>query len=329
MKRYFFVLICIFLICNSTIIFCQYAIPEVIIDEGGTPDERQKIEFLLSTVLTTINQEAAGVASIYKIREYFTEYGFTSIKKLVRNEKIYSTFGYQRASLAKLRNSDQFEVRGIRVNVGAYSRDDKKTIEYLVFIISSDFLVMDVNYSLENHQYRKLIDFGEKPSNDQTIDKIVKFLEKYKTAYKNKDILFLEKVLSDNALIIVGFVEMQIVEEKQISENKKYSIEKINRYRRSKKEFINNLKNKVFSRNTWIKIDFSDIQITQHRTIPDLYGVKLFQNFKSQYYSDSGNLFLLFDFKNPDSPIIYVRVWQKNKYPDGNFISLYDFIIES
>ena len=65
----------------------------------------------------------------------------------------------------------------------------------------------------------------------------------------------------------------------------------------------------------------------RHHKIPEIYGVKLKQKWQSDSYSDTGYLFLMIDFINPDKPLIHVRTWQPEKFPDGSVISLGDFEI--
>ena len=60
---------------------------------------------------------------------------------------------------------------------------------------------------------------------------------------------------------------------------------------------------------------------------PRLYGVTLKQRWTSSTYSDTGYVFLLLDFADPDYPLIHVRSWQPERFDDGSIISLQDFEI--
>ena len=53
----------------------------------------------------------------------------------------------------------------------------------------------------------------------------------------------------------------------------------------------------------------------------EIYGIQIRQLYASNSYADEGYLFLVVDLRNPDDPIIHVRVWQPDK--DPNF-GLYD-----
>ena len=58
-----------------------------------------------------------------------------------------------------------------------------------------------------------------------------------------------------------------------------------------------------------------------------LYGVTLKQQWTSSTYTDTGYVFLLLEFVDPDRPLIHVRSWQPQRFDDGSVISLQDFEI--
>lgn len=140
-------------------------------------------------------------------------------------------------------------------------------------------------------------------------------LEKFRTAYCQKDINTIDAMFSEDALIITGkVVGTQPSKDIQV---KSYKVEYT---KQTKEQYIRNLK-KAFLRNKWIDVKFSDIGengeiggcagITRSKVDPTKFGVRLRQTWKSQNYSDEGYLFLLWEF--PDDgrdPIIHVRTWQ-------------------
>ena len=83
----------------------------------------------------------------------------------------------------------------------------------------------------------------------------------------------------------------------------------------------------MFKTNSFIKINFDNIEIIRHPKHEKIYGVTLKQRWNSSNYSDEGYLFLMFDFKNFERPIIRIRSWQPEPFEDGKIVSLGDFYI--
>lgn len=146
---------------------------------------------------------------------------------------------------------------------------------------------------------------------------ILQYVERFRTAYNQKDITTIENMFSDDALIITGKVVMDT--------NKKTdfggpSNAKVQYVKQNKQQYISNLR-RAFLRNKWIDVKFSQIGergesggcagITRSNVDPTKYGVRLHQSWKSSNYSDEGYLFLLWEFpEDGSSPIIHVRTWQ-------------------
>ena len=144
--------------------------------------------------------------------------------------------------------------------------------------------------------------------------KIKAYCERLRTAYNQKDIDFINQIFSDNALIITGTViSVKPMEDRYA--NKLRVVYK----KQNKEQYIANLK-KAFLRNKWIDVKFSDIEengelgacagVTKSDNNPNIFGVRLRQEWRSSNYSDVGYLFLLWDFTDEDKPVIHVRTWQ-------------------
>lgn len=143
---------------------------------------------------------------------------------------------------------------------------------------------------------------------------ILQYVERFRTAYNQKDIQTIEQMFSDDALIITGKVTMSRASEM------KPATQKVEYTKQSKQQYIRNLK-LAFARNKWIDVKFSQIGengeqggcsgITRSNIDPTKYGIRLRQEWKSSNYSDEGYLFLLWEFpKDGGSPVIHVRTWQ-------------------
>lgn len=145
---------------------------------------------------------------------------------------------------------------------------------------------------------------------------ILQYLERFRTAYNQKDINTIDQLFSDDALIITG----KVVNTKGIGDDATLRA-KVEFNRQSKDQYLNNLK-RAFLRNKWINVTFSQIGengeetkgcagITRSNIDPTKYGVRLHQSWRSSTYSDDGYLFLLWEFpEDGKSPVIHVRTWQ-------------------
>lgn len=164
---------------------------------------------------------------------------------------------------------------------------------------------------------------------------ILQYVERFRTAYNQKDLQTIEQMFSDDALIITGKVVMSRPSEMQPAKAK------VEYTKQNKQQYISNLR-RAFARNKWIDVKFTQIGddnqnggcagITRSRVDPTKYGVRLRQEWKSSNYSDEGYLFLLWEFpKDGGSPIIHVRTWQPENVggvkqkPDDNISTLEGF----
>ena len=97
--------------------------------------------------------------------------------------------------------------------------------------------------------------------------------------------------------------------------------------RQTKEQYMKNLK-RCFDSNEYINIRFAD-NIVRKSKSPNIYGIQIKQDYYSSSYGDTGYLFLLIDFKDPEAPLIHVRTWQPDNDPnvkDGR-IGIADFIL--
>jgi hypothetical protein len=143
---------------------------------------------------------------------------------------------------------------------------------------------------------------------------ILKYCDRFRTAYCTKDIKFIEQVFSDDALIITGTVVMSKPSDMGPSQAK------VEYKQQNKQQYISGLK-RAFARNKYIDVKFSEIgeegaegggcgTVTRSANNPNMYGVRLKQEWKSSNYSDTGYIFLLWDFADEQNPVIHVRTWQ-------------------
>lgn len=172
--------------------------------------------------------------------------------------------------------------------------------------------ITDFRFALDAHTAESMERCGSVVEKEKQMI-ILKEVERFRTAYNMKDIETIERMFSDDALIITG----KVIKTRQAdSQNMGFKVEY---NRQTKEQYIANLK-KAFIRNKWIEVKFTQIGdnnqggcagITRSNKNPNMYGVRLHQAWRSSNYSDDGYLFLLWEFPEDGSdPIIHVRTWQ-------------------
>jgi len=309
-------------------------LPAVELREGGSPEIRLRLSGVLTQILEAINKHQDRQGNLNEIRNYCSKNGFESLKDLVVKNHIYAHSSPYRTNLTKLSNSDTYEVRGITVWI-KYANNEINPYRNLIFTIEKE-LVVYVRYDIVEHDYYG--ELGEK--NDTTISiarvkAIRKFLELFRTAYNTKNIDFLEKVFSGNALIIVGRVpQVQVTHSNPGRVSVTSNTDEVELIIRPRDEYLKRLKNVIFKENRWIDVLFdpSSIAILRDNKYPEVYGINLQQRwnstkYNSTEYNDYGYLFLLIDFENESEPIIHVRAWQQGPVEPRNRINKNNFLI--
>ena len=162
---------------------------------------------------------------------------------------------------------------------------------------------------------------------------ILAYCDRFRTAYNTKDLAFIEQVFSDDALIITGKVVTTRKGDMPLSPSISYR-------KYDKQQYLANLR-RVFARNSWIEVKFSQIgehgegdgerAVTRSTENPNIYGVRLRQEWNSSTYSDMGYVFLLWDFTDEEHPVIHVRTWQPeyvggSKIPEDEIFTIDDFV---
>ncbi len=308
--------------------FCAQVSTKVVIT-GGYPTAvlKKNVEKNISQLL---NEIARAYDNKYEEMSlpltYATESATDNINNIWKGARFYCTQTDIRELL--ITTSTGYQVRNIPVSV-------EDEVQEIVVDLDKKGVVTDLYFSLSMNQYQNVME------SNGVIDKtrreiILNFMEQLKTAYMRKDIRFIDDVFSDKALIIVG---------KKVQKTEKDNLKLINSdketfYRPSgngveykkmtKAEYLDGLKG-VFARNKSIQLKFEDIQVERHakKGYESFYGVRLKQDWRSDTYRDYGILFFMIQFRDNESPLIWVRTWQDaiNTSPDQQ-IGFGDFKIK-
>ena len=285
----------------------------VVIDDLKAKDvSKQMIDCLqanLGRVLTEINNaysqhRAPSMVGLpmneYAKRMLVTMWG--SARYYCDDEELYVDEFYP------LRNG--YLLRKIPVILSPNDKEFKENYQEMIVEFDKQGTIVDFRLALPAWQAESMKECGVASVERAYI--MEKFVEQFRTAYCTKDIDFLNKIFSDDALIVTGKVIAT-----RASDIDKGNL-KVVYNRQNKQQYLANLK-RTFIRNKYVDVKFEKYDmssgggcpwLTQSKRNPNFYGVRLRQEWHSSNYSDEGIVFLLWDFTNEDEPVIHVRTWQ-------------------
>ena len=232
-----------------------------------------------------------------------------------------------------LHDGNGYQVRQIPLMIKPENETLDDEYQEAVINFSADGQITRLNFTLSTNVYQNVMKEGTTVTEVGRRQQILSYVEQFRTAYNEKDITFLEKIFSDDALIITGSVtKVTSTDGARITHNK------VNYRKQSKQEYIGRLK-KSFASNSWINVKFDQLKVVKHPSsrYEGFYGVTVHQLYSnSRGYSDDGYLFLLWDFRDKDNVQIHVRTWQPRwmnegkteELPDEEIFTIGDFIIQ-
>lgn len=235
------------------------------------------------------------------VREYFTDEGYDSFKKLIQygNASIIGTPQYRFLDFGPLTLCRS-------ITMQFRFRNNKQFIEDVTFRFNEDNIIESLAFTLSDVSERDILEKG-KWARDSRLT-LMTFLEDYQTAYALGRIDYLERIFSENALIIVG----NKVEKRKVNDGV-IIVESVKYDTLSKVQYMNRLR-RHFNTKEYINLNFTDTDFEKSSNGKEFYGIRVRQEYFSNTYGDVGYLFLLVDLRY-DEPIIHVRAWQNDKLP--------------
>src|SRR6056297_1991434 len=189
--------ILLYIVILSLVINTTMAMKTKVVITGGASEEYEKD---VGEALTDL-VNAFGSQDFELIKKHTTPQSFEDIKSIIEETECYTVNALYERRLIKV-TLGKYEVRDIKVKVNM-----KKTrgnpFQYLVFTLNSQSVVEEVRFAIERHQYQEVLDEGKKLQDFTRRQKILHFIEIFRTAYNRKDLEYLKKVYSEDALIIV------------------------------------------------------------------------------------------------------------------------------
>lgn len=286
--------------------------PVALITENND-EEKNKIE---SARIETLNQIMLDIedgirTKIYgTLATYFTEDGYECFNKLIRygNATIIGQPKYEFIAF-----DDIVICRSITMQFRF--RNNKKFVENVVFRFNEDNQIESLAFALTDVAQHDIMD-NDNWKLDSRLT-LLSFMEDYQTAYALGRIEYLERIFSENALIISGYK----VFNKQSSDGVK--LRGYTHYdTMSKSQYMAKLR-RHFKTKEYINLNFTETDFNQAGGTEDFFGVRVRQEYFSSNYGDVGYLFLLVDLRE-ETPVIHVRAWQDDKIPVEQLFSLKD-----
>lgn len=307
----FFILLIIFLLGSK--IYAQPETSRLIITDGlNNPGVKALIEQNTSLLLTALKKAKIEGENL-DLSNISISSGASKILLSLWETSIMSCPDsiIQRKCLQCLQGG--YQVRDIPITMEDAPKDEQR--QYLVINFTKEGTMDDVFIAV--HGIMDAL-YGNTVQDFVRKQKIIEFVERFRTAYNEKNITYLQTLFSNNAIIITG----KVIKEKQNSDQVltgNLSSERIEYVVQTKERYLERL-NAVFTVNKYISVKFDEIEVTQHPRYPEIYGVTLKQEYCTYKqdnkinYHDIGYVFLMIDFKNEDEPLIHVRTWQPDKF---------------
>jgi hypothetical protein len=266
-------------------------------------------EQVLKKVITAISSH-----NYNSVASLFTSEGLSVYQALLQygNARILKV-----PTLKYYQFNDQVVCRSIPMSFD-FKSNNRVFVEDVVFYFDKETKICNLSFGLD----KKAVDDIAAKGNwsEQVRMQLINFMENYKTAYALKRLDYLEKVFSDDALIITGRVTKVVP-----SPEFRYMNNEIVKYnRQTKAQYLRNLKYS-FNSNEFINLRLTDNNVKQSGKTPNVYGIQIKQDYFSANYGDTGYLFLLIDFTNQKEPQVHVRTWQPERNPDGSIYGIADF----
>jgi hypothetical protein len=278
----------------------------------------KKIESGSLNLLSILNKNsAAAIMSAYGNDKFLAD----KLQRILKYNRIQSTAGMANTEIHKTLTG--WEVRPIRV-LCSYPSLNRQSSEYLIVDFTNAGVLEDVNFGTLESIYSQFVEQGLQSDDWGNRQVIVKFIERYRTAYMTRNMAMLDSLFADEAVIIVGRELKRGVKRDDIQYTKLNESQPDFSYTQyTKKEYLKNQR-KVFQSQNDISLGFSSFKIFRKNDTDGTYGISMKQNYTSTSYADEGHLFLLVDFQQAQ-PQIYVRSWQPREWNDDAMIKLSNF----
>lgn len=310
-----------------SIVAIQAVAVQVRVLPDGRPAEAVavKMETGLTQFLTELNEANAANRAVDLTALRLEEDVTYAIEMLLENYRI--TCPLEVISEVCLDIKGGHQLRNIPLMALSKAEDAPNQPEYQEAVVNftEQGEISSFYFSLNQNLYKRVIQSSVEVTDVRRRQLILDYVERFRTAYNQRDLGFLRDIFSEDALIITGKVIKRSQDGIPLPDKIVYT-------KQNKKEYLDHLA-VIFKQAKYIKVSFDNINVVRHATEPDFYGVTLFQGYATNTYSDQGYVFLLWDFTDEDAPLIHVRTWQPDTFEGqplskDKIVKLEDFILD-
>lgn len=279
--------------------------------EGIAASDRKATKEMAATVERIVKAiEARDYASV---RDCFTPEGYGMFDSLIHYGKARILGKAGRDSYEFYPIGDRTVCRSVPMSF-SFNNGKKQFTEDVTFTFDSAGKVECMAFALTTKARQDIFGMNGSAWNDHIKMTIVSFLENYKTAFALKRLDYIESIFDDDAVIITGHVVKKATLTK--GEHRGMSnTQHVTYTRHTKQQYIERLR-KCFQGNSYINIRFTSSEVGSTAYGPNTFGIQLQQEYVSSTYGDTGYLYLLVDFTDPEAPLITFRCWQPERNPD-------------
>lgn len=208
-----------------------------------------------------------------------------------------------------LTSAEGYVIRNIYTKVNPMVSDYSDEPERALTIrLTKAGQIASVAMAASDAVYGRIMEQGLSVTDLERRTTILSFVENYRSFYDEKDLNSINRIFSDDAIIITGTVPMQKAQSSDMQSWREQITYKV----QNKPQYLQSLASN-FKRNKYIKVSFSDVEVVRHPANPNYYGVTLHQHWKSSNYEDDGYLLLIWEFRDGEDPIIHYRTWQPDR----------------
>ena len=210
------------------------------------------------------------------------------------------------------KGSDGFVVaRGVQMSFSLINGNDS-FVEDVVFIFNDEGKIDGISFGLGKETTDEILNGKAVEGTEECCEKIVEFLETYKTAYSLKRFDFISDLFEENTMVICNNVRYESY--KRAREQKEAMMERdgetaaLNRVEKPK--YLKQL-NICFMRKGFVHLKYHSIDIKRVSKNGEqaLYVLKLTHEYESSTVRNGGCLSLLVDFSQTH-PLVLRSAWQ-------------------
>ena len=279
--------------------------------EGIEAADRKETKEMAATVDRIV--KAISARDYESVRDCFTPEGYAMFETLIHYGQARILGKAGRDSYEFYPINDRTVCRSVPMSF-SFNNGKKQFTEDVTFTFGPEGKVECMAFALTNRARQDIFGMNGSAWNDHIKMTIVSFLENYKTAFALKRLDYIESIFDDDAVIITGHVVKKAnltKGEHRGMTNSKY----VTYTRHTKEQYIERLR-KCFQGNSYINIRFTSSEVGSTTYGPNTFGIQLQQEYVSSTYGDTGYLYLLVDFTDPEAPLITFRCWQPERNPD-------------